>query len=172
MIPSVTRQSNPRGSNTGWIVRPRSAAYDCSIWMREASTGDTAPDTSARGSSVRIHKAMLKPRMTVPAVVRKSLLRLTIVTPMLLADGRRYGGNSMRNGTAPPRNIVRLSTSAMSNPLTAPAAYNDAITTACNEKTPRTVVAGIIAPMRSRYTGRRAEQVIKGVAMMVAMRSR
>ena len=73
-------------------------------------------------------------------------------------------------GRAWPRHS--LNTAATAIALAMPPTYSANITSPCRLKMPATVRSGMNAPIKSAYTGRRAEQVMSGAIMMVTSRSR
>src|ERR1035437_3737686 len=105
--------------------------------------------------------------ITFPASNKKTFTRSMIASPTFFHLGERYGGSSMMIKLRSLDLIRYLITNAALIAARNPMRYRNIKTTPCILKNPNFLSAGITSEMSSAYTGRRAEQLISGVTMMV-----
>ena len=107
-----------------------------------------------------------------PASRRKLRVRIHIMRATVARIGMRYGGSSSNSGTDGPRRTVRPRTAAAARAMIVLNTYIATIRNPCTGNKPNTFEGGNSAAMISVYTGRRAEQVMSGITIMVRKRSR
>src|SRR6201999_2692632 len=88
-----------------------------------------------------------------------------------LGDGNRYGGSSIVNGNRSLRRIVDLNTDAAISAEVPPHTYSANIATPWALRPPHFVCGDTSRPTSRVNPGSRAEQVISGAVMIVAIRS-
>ncbi len=114
----------------------------------------------------------MQAKITVPASLRNTAARSKVWRTTERSVGRRYGGSSSKRGIRRPFTTVRPSTPAAASAVRVENRYMNTMRRPCTGSTPNTSVGGNSAAMISVYTGKRAEQVIRGMTSMVKSRSR
>ena len=131
-----------------------------------------AVSASRAGRLSSTHSTKDVPKMMVPALRKNTFAESHIVISTFLGDGKRYGGSSIVNGRRSLRRIVDLNNDAAIRAEVPPHRYSKNMATPWALRPHHRVCAETSIPTSTVNTGSRAEQVINGAVMMVAIRSR